>query len=285
GWMAQNGVVDPTQPLSSLRIPLGESMIAQPTTTSRFIGNLDGSAALYNPGPPESGGKFVTQLTVYDSMGQDYRVDMTFTKTAPAPGVAAAWNWQASLGGVPLGNGTIAFDAQGAMDPANSTPAPVFTFNPTNGANPVSVVPDFTAMTQLVTPGQYSVIPASQDGFPAGALVGYSIDRSGMIVGRYSNALARNLGQVALAYFANPQGLEKGASGLSLETANSGKPQLGPPGSSPRGELTAGALEMSNVDLSTEFTRLITAQRAFQANSRVITTMDEVLGEVANLRR
>lgn len=285
GWQADlSGAIDNTSSLVPIKIPLGDSMTAQATTMAKFVGNLDGSQAVYAAGPPPSGGAYTTQVTVYDSLGQDYRLDITFTKAAAPVGAAAAWDWNASLAGTPLGNGQIAFNATGTVDSALSTPG-VVAMTPANGANPLSISPDFSTMTQLVTAGTYTVAPQTQDGFPAGNLTGYTIGRDGLIVGQYSNALTKNLGQVALAHFNNPQGLQHTSSGLVVETANSGRPQLGAPGSPPLGEITSSALEMSNVDLSTEFTRLITAQRAFQANSKVITTMDEVLNEVSNLRR
>lgn len=286
GWTASNGVIDPTQATSSLRIPFGDSMTAQATTQMKMAGNLDGSQAVYAAGPPPTGGRFVTESTVYDSLGQGYRVQLTFTKAVPAAGAAATWNWSADYGGANLGSGATSFDPNGAYLASASTANPSFTLNPTNGAAPIVVNPDFSTVTQLVTSGQASTLTAStQNGYPAGTLVTFSIDRNGTVVGQYSNALTRALGQVALAYFSNPQGLEKTSSGLLRESVNSGQAQLGVPGTSPRGELTAGALEASNVDLSKEFTRLIQAQRAFQANSKVITTMDEVLGEISNLRR
>ncbi len=285
GWAADTmGVIDNTQALVPVRIPLGDSMTAQATTTAKFVGNLDASQAVYAAGPPPTGGTFTTQVTVYDSLGQDYRIDVTFNKAAAPVGAAAAWDWSASLGATSLGNGQIAFNSSGNVDGALST-AGTIAIAPTNGASPVSITPDFSTMTQLTTAGKYSVTPSTQNGFPAGNLTGYTIGRDGLIVGQYSNALTKNLGQVALAHFNNPQGLSHTNSGLAVETPNSGRPQLGAPGSAPLGEITASALEMSNVDLSTEFTRLITAQRAFQANSKVVTTMDEVLGEVSNLKR
>lgn len=286
GWAAdKTGTIDPTLAISDLRIPFGDSMVAQATSNVKMAGNLDGSQAVFAPGPPATGGRFVTETTIYDSLGQDYRIQMTYTKVAAPPGAADAWNWSADFGGGNLGTGVVAFDPNGRYLASASTANPSFTLTPTNGAAPVVVNPDFSTVTQLVTPGKYTIAAASQDGYPAGTLTNFSIDRQGKIVGQYSNSLTRNLGQVALAYFSNPQGLERGGGGLLRETVNSGKPQLGTAGDSPRGELTSGALEASNVDLSKEFTRMIQAQRAFQANSKVITTMDEVLNEVANLKR
>ncbi|MBT9587019.1 flagellar hook protein FlgE [bacterium] len=286
GWAASStGVIDQATKPAGIRVPFGDSMTAQPTANMKMVGNLDGSQAIFAAGPPATGGRFVTEATVYDSLGQDYRVQVTFTKVAAPVGAAAAWNWSADLGAANLGTGVTAFDPNGRYLAASSTANPSFTLTPTNGAAPVVVAPDFATVTQLVTPGRSTVAAGSQDGYPAGTLANFSIDRNGLVVGRYTNGMSKNLAQVALAYFTNPQGLERASGGLLMESGNSGKPQLGAPGSDALGELTAGALEASNVDLSKEFTRLIQAQRAFQANSRVITTMDEVMGEVSNLRR
>jgi flagellar hook protein FlgE len=286
GWTADNlGNVDVAKPTAALRIPYGDSMTAQATSSMKLSGNLDGSQAVYTAGPPATGGRFSTEATVYDSLGKEYRVQMTYTKVPATPGAAATWSWSADNGPTNLGTGTVAFDANGNVSPTLSSPSPSFTLNPANGANPVTITPDFSTMTQLETPGRYSATVGSQNGYPAGQLTNFSIDRNGMVIGQYSNALTRNLGQVAIAYFTNPQGLEKSDSGLLKETVNSGKPQLGAAGTGARGNLTAGALEGSNVDLAKEFTRLISAQRAFQANSKVITTMDELLGEISNLKR
>lgn len=286
GWPAgAGGLINPTGATSGLRIPFGDSMTAQATSSMKMVGNLDGSQALFAAGPPATGGNFQTEATIYDSLGQDYRIQIAFTKTAAPPGAAAAWTWTASDGAANLGTGVVGFDTNGNYLASASTANPSLTLTPVNGAAPVVVAPDFSTVTQLVTPGRYTIASGSQDGYPAGTLTNFSIDGKGIVEGQYSNAMTRDLGQIALAYFNNPQGLERSGSGLLRETANSGQPQLGQPGTDPRGELTAGALEASNVDLSKEFTRLIQAQRAFQANSRVITTMDEVLGEVSNLRR
>jgi flagellar hook protein FlgE len=111
------------------------------------------------------------------------------------------------------------------------------------------------------------------------------VSQEGLITGSYSNGRTRAIGQLALASFANPEGLEKAGSSYYRSTVNSGLAQLGLAGQGGRGLISTGVLEMSNVDLAAEFTNLIVAQRGFQANSRVITTSDEMLQEVVNLKR
>lgn len=285
GWAPVNGVVDTTGPLSSLNIPTGEAMAARATTQVRMAGNLDGAAAIYNPGPPPSGGITTAESTIYDSLGQEHRVRLTFTRIAAPPGAAGAWTWTATEGATNVGTGTVAFAPDGTLDAANSTPNPLWSITPTNGAAPLAVTPNFSTLTQLVSTNGSQVLPLEQDGFPAGTLQSFVIDSRGLITGSYSNGFNRPLGRVALAFFSNVAGLERGEGGLRMETSNSGQPRVGEPGTGPRGLLAPGSLEMSNVDLATEFSRMILAQRAFQANSRVITTMDELLQELSNLKR
>ncbi|MCA9791091.1 MAG: flagellar hook protein FlgE [Candidatus Eremiobacteraeota bacterium] len=284
GWQAVDGVVDPDGQIGKVNIPLGEQMIAKVTENVKMAGNLDASSGVYSAGPPATGGQYTTEMTVYDDIGGAYKVPVTFTRVTPGAGVAAAWDWTADFGGSTVGSGTVAFDANGLYDPTNSTGTPV-TLTPTNSANPFSVDLDFGGMTQFVTNGEYSVLPTSQDGFPAGTLLSFDIDQQGVITGRFTNGQLRAIGQVGMAFFANPKGLQGSDGGRFLESANSGVAQIGVPGSGPRGSLNPGSLEMSNVDLTGEFSKMILAQRAFQANSKVVTTMDEILNEVNNLKR
>ena len=125
----------------------------------------------------------------------------------------------------------------------------------------------------------------AQNGYTNGALESYAIDQNGVIIGSFSNGLTRALGQVALARFANPAGLQRAGSTMFVDTANSGEAQVGAAGTPGYGDIAPSSLEMSNVDLSEEFTEMIITQRGFQANSRIITTSDEMLQELVNLKR
>ena len=118
-----------------------------------------------------------------------------------------------------------------------------------------------------------------------GQLDSINIDKVGRIVGVFSNGMNQNLGQMAIAYFTNPGGLTRSSDTLFEESSNSGTAQIGQAGQGGRGQVTPGAIEMSNVDLSQEFTDMITTERGFQANSRIITTSDEMLQELVNLKR
>jgi flagellar hook protein FlgE len=141
----------------------------------------------------------------------------------------------------------------------------------------LSKVSGFAALT--------TVAVTDKNGLDAGTLESYTLSKDGTLIGSFSNGQSQALGRVVLATFDNPGGLEKAGSSSYRATFNSGEATVGAPGSAGYGSLTSGALEMSNVDLSQEFTNLIVAQRGFQANARIITTSDEVLQELTNLKR
>ena len=270
GWRAATGQIDIDQPMEALLIPMGKTINPIATTTIKFGGNLDSRIAA---------GESVTQtVEVFDSLGDTHSVNLTFTKTDTG---SNTWSWTASGGSgtVAGGSGTIMFDTSGNM--INAT-GPAFQFTPP-GANPVSITPDFTGVVQNAAEG--TLVFKSQDGYPQGTLVDYSVDDSGVIIGEYSNGLTENLAQIATAVFSNPNGLLRAGDTTFTVSANSGEPEVGQPGSGANGKLTPGALEMSNVDLSQEFTDMIITQRGFQANSRIITTSDEMLQELVNLKR
>lgn len=156
-------------------------------------------------------------------------------------------------------------------------------FTATGGGNPMTINMDVTGLNGY---GNASDAGAKeQDGWGAGTLESTSIDTNGVIVGKFTNGRSRSLGQVALATFNNPAGLMKAGENLYVESTNSGVAQVGPSGTGGRGRFSPGTLEMSNVDLSQEFSNMIITQRGFQANSKIITTTDEMLQELANLKR
>ncbi|MDD3706622.1 MAG: flagellar hook protein FlgE [Clostridiaceae bacterium] len=142
---------------------------------------------------------------------------------------------------------------------------------------------DFTKLTQFANESNAAV--TGSDGYPQGSLDTFSIGPTGEINGIFTNGMSKIIGQVALAAFKNPAGLEKTAENMFQVTPNSGDPIVGLPGSSGLGSLNSGTLEMSNVDISNEFAEMISTQRGFQANSRIITTSDEMLQELVNLKR
>ncbi len=161
------------------------------------------------------------------------------------------------------------------------TPDANFPFNSTF-ADEITI--DFSELTQFNSTTNASA--NNDNGYEAGSLKGYSIGSDGIITGQYTNGLTKTLGQIAIADFVNPSGLEKVGSNLYQTTVNSGEfDGIGVEVGASGGEFIGGSLEMSNVDLSYEFTQMITTQRGFQANSRIISTSDEILQELVNLKR
>ncbi|WP_019879183.1 flagellar hook protein FlgE [Succinispira mobilis] len=157
-------------------------------------------------------------------------------------------------------------------------------FTPLGGVQaPMSITIDLSTVSQFG--GDTSLQATDQDGNAAGSLNGVSIDTNGMIIGKFTNGKSEILGRVALANFNNPAGLEKAGTSLYARSNNSGTPQINGAGIGGLGMLNASNLEMSNVDLSEEFSNMIITQRGFQSNARVITTSDEMLQELTNLKR
>ncbi len=174
---------------------------------------------------------------------------------------------------------TIKFNTDGSFNGVDHNRV---SFQPTD-AEKLVIDLDFSAFTQYADTftGKFM----SQNGYTNGALESYAIDQNGTIVGSFSNGLTRALGQVALARFANPAGLQRAGSTMFVDTPNSGTAQIGAGGQPGYGTIAPSSLEMSNVDLSEEFTDMIVTQRGFQANSRIITSSDEMLQELVNLKR
>ncbi|MBD3246354.1 MAG: flagellar hook-basal body complex protein [Candidatus Omnitrophica bacterium] len=216
-----------------------------------------------------------TSINVYDSLGNVREVTFTFTKTANLN-----WHWTAG-GDATAGDGTIQFDTDGSL--LSSSVVNAVTVTGAFGAPNFTISPDFTDSTQYAS--ESTLIVSNQDGYQEGTLSSFTIGNSGEVMGIYTNGLTRTLAQVAMATFQNPGGLLKEGENMFSESVNSGIPQVGTANSAGRGEISAGTLEMSNVDIAQEFVDMITAQRGFQANSRSITTSDEILQEVIALKR
>lgn len=221
----------------------------------------------------------VQQTTeVYDSLGRAHTIVTVFEKTG-----ANTWTWTVNppkaFGGN-VGSGVLTFDDTGRNPQV--TVDSTLTFKP-GDANELTISFDFSAMTKYSD--ETSLFLLAQDGYPYGTLEGFSIDTNGVLIGEFSNGLTRALGQIAVASFANPQGLLRAGENLFAASNNSGTANIGVAGVGGRGTLTPGAIEMSNVDLSQEFTEMIITQRGFQANSRIITASDEMLQELVNLKR
>ncbi len=230
------------------------------------------------------GAVYTQQIKVVDSNGEEHKIDVHFKKSATANQWDVYINKDLNATPAPAADFQIAFNAPNAApDPGKFTTGPTssFTIDLPDNTNQISVDFDFSKLTQLNDPTTAIVNP---DGNTEGRLESFNIGAMGEINGVYSNGQVSTLGVLALAKFSNSSGLTKAGNNLFQASINSGTPNIDFPGNG-RGSIAPGALEMSNVDLSEEFTEMITAQRGFQANTRIITTSDEILQELVNLKR
>jgi len=219
-----------------------------------------------------------TSVAVFDSLGNAHTLQTYFLKTGPG-----AWDVFASNDGVMIGSGpigTLNFQGDGTLSTAAAfaVALPVTT----GATSPLSVTVDFAGTTQFGS--TFSVNTLNQDGFTSGRLAGFTTSADGTIVGRYTNGQSATLGQVVLADFTNPNGLQPLGNNMWAETAASGAPLVGAPNSGGLGVLQSSAVEDSNVDLTAELVNMITAQRVYQANAQTIKTQDQVLQTLVNLR-
>lgn len=267
GWMADtDGNIDSTQALQNITIPVGAQMKPKATTQIALEGNLDANAA--------AGSQWITSVQVYDSLGNPHNLTVTFEKMADNQ-----WSWYTDLDGTSGDSDTIEFDTDGTVL-SGGTGTPNFAIT---GAQDISLNIDFSQLTQFG--GNPTAYINFQDGYEAGSLDMVSTDSGGVLTGIFTNGQSKALAQIALATFSNPGGLLKEGGNLYQISNNSGLPNIGTASSGGRGSIAVGALEMSNVDLAQEFTNMIVTQRGFQANSRVITTSDEMLQDLINIKR
>ena len=226
---------------------------------------------------------FTQQIKVVDSKGNEHRVDVHFKKTADNQWDVFV-NKDLNATPAPAPDTQLTFNAPNATtDPGklnNASTSPIIIDLP-DATNQLSINLDFSKLTQL---DEATTAIVGPDGNTEGRLESFNIGASGEINGVYSNGQVNKLGVLAIAKFSNSSGLQKAGNNLFQESINSGTPNIGSPGNG-RGAIAPGSLEMSNVDLSEEFTEMIVTQRGFQANTRIITTSDEILQELVNLKR
>lgn len=282
-------VIDTGGHTQSLSISSDRRTISpQPTNTVEYGGNLSAFTDATVITDPDEDSQIRRVAMVYDSLGGSHRLVTTFTKTD-----ANEWVWSVTLeddvNQVELGIGSaadriISFKTDGTVDTGGigQVTIPSSMLDPAEAAD-LEFAVDFHSIRQFSESN--SVIVRSQDGFPSGTLDSLFIDPTGTIVGSYSNGLTRNLAQVAVARFENPPGLLKSSDTMFSESVNSGSAINGMAAGEGYGTIMSNALEMSNVDLGQEFTNMIITQRGFQANSRIITSSDEMLQELVNLKR
>lgn len=261
---------------------------------------------------PKDAEYWETTATVYDALGGKHTLKYTFIRgisangnlTPVSPDTDLSNNWGVFIQNQDTkqyftktgaeGTGAnladilvpLEFNSDGSLNLANSINANgalSLTVSAMNGATAFPVKVDFSDLTQFANESNAAV--TGSDGYPQGSLDTFSIGPTGEINGIFTNGMSKVIGKVALAAFKNPAGLEKTAENMYQVTPNSGDPIIGVPGSSGLGSINSGTLEMSNVDISNEFAEMISTQRGFQANSRIITTSDEMLQELVNLKR
>jgi flagellar hook protein FlgE len=264
GWMAANGVVNTNGSPTDIVLPAGTLIKPQPSSTVTLGGNIQ----------PDLTNTDVLTLgqTVYD--GQGVAHPLTITLTNDGTGGYTVDITDANGGETPT-QGAVTFDATGAIT--------VVTAPSVQLADGTTVTIDMTKVTKYGGPKSLNV--TGSDGYAAGSLQGFQIAGDGSVTGVFSNGQKLVMAKVALANFNNPMGLEKVGNTAFRSTTNSGTAQINTPGSGGVGTLLGGAIEMSNVDLAQEFTNLIIAQRGFQANSRVITTSDQMLQDLVDIKR
>jgi flagellar hook protein FlgE len=281
GWLADaTGAIDTDLAVSDIQIATDKTL-AKATASVTLGGNLSANAA--------GGDTNIISMGVYDSLGAMQTASVRFTRGGTAAVPTNVWTWQVmdttvtpAVAGT--GDGTITFDANGQIDLTASTTGAAISIPVSAGADPLAPTLDFSNLTQLAAADTATV--TSQDGLPAGSVSDVFISpNDGIISLMYSNGMIEQVGQVALARFTNPTGLMKAEDTSFIAGLNSGDAQIGVASTGGRGSIASGNLEASNVDMAQEFTNMILAQRGFQASSRVITTSDEILQELVNLKR
>ncbi len=260
---------------------------ANMTTTMDLINNLDAAEDLptvapFDPTDPESF-NYSMSTQIYDSLGNAHLITTYYEKDP----VANTWNWYwgaEDTTGAPIGGPggvQLVFDENGILDPPIG-PQTIGPIDWGNGSDTTQAIDLDFATTQFHSDSV--VISQNQNGFGAGDLTSVDINEEGIVVASYSNGEQINIAQLALSKFQNPGGLKLQGSNMFVATAAAGPPRTGLPGAE-LGKIFTNALEQSNVDMGNEFVRMITVQRGFQANSKIITTIDELLGELINLKR
>ena len=289
GYPAVNGVVNTGGGLAPLQ--LGAGTISPPTATTnvQLTTNLNAGAAV--------GDTFSTPITVYDSLGTSHVLTYTYTNTGPG-----AWNYSITIPAADVGatgnpvvvqSGALAFDSNGNLTTPAADVSGIKIGAGTTGALADGAT-DLTFTWQLYNNGAglltqvgapSSTSSADQDGAGSGSLVNFNIGSDGTITGSFSNGKTQALGQLALATFANNNGLQLQGDTDFTPTLASGQAVVGAAGSGGRGTLSGGALEMSNVDIATEFANLIVAQRGFEADAKAVTTFDQITQDTIALKQ
>lgn len=277
GYPAVNGVVNSSAPLQPLQVGTGVTIPAVATTTVNIAANLNSDTAVGGSGPTST-------LAIYDSLGAQHELTVSYTKTA-----ANTWTYTVSIpsgdltagatGNTTVGSGTLNFDGSGNLQSISNV-VPINIPSYADGATSPQALsgpfgtPSSSSITQ--TSADSATSATTQDGYASGTLQTYSIESDGTIEGTFSSGKTLALGQVAVATFANNEGLSATGQNNFNPTPASGSAVIGAAGTGGRGTITGGAVEQSNVDIASEFSKLIVAQQAYSANAKSVTTFNQV---------
>jgi len=277
GWNASAaGAITTSGALAPIKINLGASSQPVPTSTISMTTNLNAAAAV------SGSAELTAPVTIYDSLGASHNLTATYTKTG-----VGTWTMALSVddAGATVTPATtvLTFDSAGNMT-SPTTAITIGITGWTDGAaassiawNPSTDVSSFASSSSITT--------TTQNGMGGGNITSVSVDQNGKIIGAFTNGQTMALAQVSLASFNNQAGLSKLGNNNWAETLASGTPAIGVANQAGRGQILGSQLELSNVDVASEFTQLIVNQRGYQANSRVVTTTDDLLQETLNLKR
>jgi flagellar hook protein FlgE len=279
GWMATNGTVNPSGATTNITVPLLSSLAPVATQNVTLDANLDASAAV--------GDTFTTPIQIYDSLGDAHTLSVTFTNTGPG-----AWNYQVTLPGPDVGaaagttsqlaSGALTFGANGNLtSPAAGTPINITnTTALADGAATLNINWNLYGSNNTPTLTGYAQASAAsgttQDGAAAATVTGVELQNGGTLVATYSSGTTQTLAQVALASVSNPDSMVATNNNDYTPGPNTITPSVGAAGTGGRGSLVGQSIESSNVDMATEMTNLIVFQQGYDANSKVITTIDQM---------
>ena len=284
GWNATNGVVNTGGAIGNLNIPVGAVLPATATANMSMDVNLDSQAA--------TGAVVSAPIQVFDSQGASHVLTATFTKTD-----VNAWSYDVTIPAADLSGGTgsvttgsLVFDANGQLTTPAATAVPSLAIaGLADGAADMTIAWNLynaAGTGRLTQFAQTSALSTSaQNGFAAGQITNVGVIDGGLVVAKYSNGQQATVGQLAVATVRNPGTLKAVGNNNLQVTADTAPPTVGTSGSGSRGKVTGGAIESSTVDIATEFTELITMQRSYQANSKVITTSDQMLQETLAMKQ
>lgn len=286
GYPAVNGVVNTSTALTPINIPMNQVQQPQATQNITIAANLDASAADGTSAPSAT-------ITVYDSLGVSHAATVSFTRDDANGG----WDYSVSLpaseysGATANTTGTLKFDSSGNLTSPSANVSGISFAGLTDGASNLNFSWDlFSAagkgnISQVASASGSAISSMVADGYPSGKYQSFTVDSSGVVSVQFDNGKLSPVGQIAVATVTNQQGLEHLGSGNYATTLASGQASVGVAGTGSRATIQGESLETSNVDISTEFSNLIVAQRAFQANSKAVTTFDSISQDTINMIR